>query len=119
LSSQTETSSTNTAHGSPSSGFEKLEQTAPVEPVDITAATLADNLQKEIDARKTERFFWIFACSMLAYVIAVKMMESATATAALFVLLVVFLLGAAAWLGVDHVVILLDRVLAQWLPKRD
>src|SRR5712671_6235387 len=70
---------------------------------------LADNLQREIDARKTERFFWIFACSMLSYAIIVKMLDSAIAATAIFVLMIVFLLGMAVWLGVDHVVILLER----------
>ncbi|TAK48526.1 MAG: hypothetical protein EPO23_07830 [Xanthobacteraceae bacterium] len=102
----------------PNGDFARLEKSNPIEPIDVTAAALASQLQREQDHRKTERFFWVFACSMMGYAILVKMMDSNAATAVLSILLVVFLLGAAAWLGVDHVVILLERIFSKWVSEK-
>jgi Mn2+/Fe2+ NRAMP family transporter len=98
--------------------FRRLERSTPTEQIDLTAAALAEQLQREIDNRKTERFFWIFACSMLLYVFAVKLLDSSFAPLALFLLLIIFLIGIAAWQGVDTVVILLHRLFNRWMPEK-
>ena len=87
--------------------------------MDETAAQLERQLQHEQDARKTERFFWIFALSGLVYAVLVHMANSAVAAAGLFLLLVIFLFGIAAWCGVDHVRVLLERLFNKYLGNKE
>lgn len=116
MSSPTPTSLPSIVSGSQSSdALSKLEQTAQPTAVDLTAAALERQLQREIDSRSTERFFWIFATSVLVYGIIVRMMDNGPAAVGLFLLLIVFLIGAAAWCGVDNVRILLERIASKYL----
>ena len=116
MSSQTPTSSKSTKRASSSSeAFQQLEKTSTPGPLDQTAAALERALAEEVDGRRGERFFWIFACSLLSYAIIVKMMDNIAATIGVFLLLVVFLVGVAAWCGVDHVRVLLERVFNKYM----
>lgn len=80
------------------------------------AATLESRLQSQIDSSKKERFFWIFALSLLADPLIYKLFDGSIWFGVALLLQVVFLIGMADHLGVEKVAIPLqlvfDRLLA-------
>ena len=98
--------------------FGALEKSAPTTPIDDTVATLIGQLQHEIDQRKEERFLWIFAAvGLVDFHYFGSMSFGAIVAMALFQL--AFLIAAARWLGVDHVVLVLNAMLDYFLRKKN
>lgn len=66
-------------------------------------------MQREADLRREERFVWIFAVTMLADVMAFEHLNVASAIP-LFLLELIFLGFVGRWLGVEAVVLPLERL---------
>lgn len=111
------TSSQSTTPEPDSGVLEKLENTR-VTPLDQTAAALEQRLQHEIDLRKEERFFWIAFTSLLLDGLMFKFLEFSLLCWPMFILQLVLLIGVAGWLGVDRVVVVLERLLNKYLPSK-
>lgn len=103
----------NTAPERPQTDFAKLEQSALPSVVDTTAASLELAYQREQDARREERFIWVFAMSLLADVIFAPMLGWWFLP--IFLLQLVFLIGFAKHCGVDAVVVLLQRIFDRYI----
>ncbi|MGQ0580382.1 MAG: hypothetical protein ACT4O6_00485 [Reyranella sp.] len=87
---------------------------------DETAAILERQIQQERGDRRTERFYWIFG-TMLLLDMAVLPHVGFIAIP-LFLLQLIFLIGIAGTLGIDPVVVLLQRLFDKYLkptPKDD
>ncbi|MDA8232281.1 MAG: hypothetical protein M0006_13160 [Magnetospirillum sp.] len=87
--------------------------------LDDTAAILERQLQAEKESRKEERFFWIFAIALVMDVVLFNGIEKWQAILAIFLLEIVFLIGLAGWLGVDHVAVWLARLFHNFSPRPD
>lgn len=103
--------------GRKNSDLTRLSATSPATKYDELVATLEGQLQSEIEDRKEERFIWIFALTILADVIILPIISWATVF--IFILQVVFLIAVARWLGVDSVVVILERIANRYGTKRD
>ena len=90
-----------------------LGKTTGVTKIDDAAATLEFRLQREADLRREERFGWIFAISLLAD--ALVFPNLGWSVVPVFLLQVVFLIFMARWLGIDAVVILLERIFDKYI----
>lgn len=89
---------------------------SPPLPVDESAAALELTLQREMDARREERFYWILACVLL---IDFAMFPHTPWLGILctFMLEVVALIGLAQQLGNERISILLDYLFHQICEK--
>jgi hypothetical protein len=76
--------------------------------MDESAATLERLLQRETDLRREERFVWIFVATMLVDIIAFERLG--TTSIPLFLLELIFLAFVGKWLGVEVVVLPLERL---------
>jgi hypothetical protein len=76
--------------------------------MDESAATLERLLQRETDLRREERFVWIFVVTMLIDVIAFERLG--TSIIFLFLLELIFLAFVGKWLGVEAIVLPLERL---------
>ena len=65
-------------------------------------------MQRESDLRREERFIWIFVVTMLLDVIAFERLG--TSIIPLFLLELIFLAFIGKWLGVEAVVLPLERL---------
>lgn len=82
--------------------------------VEETVAALENKLVREQDGRREERFFWIMALFMLGdatllggwHVIPVLLLQ------------LIMLIGLAKWLGVDWVVVPMERLLDKWTREK-
>lgn len=83
----------------------------------ISAATLEAQLQQERDAKREERFYWIFLCVILADCIVFKHIDDWKLITPIFLLQLIMLIGLADWLGVDRVRVLLEALYARFAPK--
>jgi hypothetical protein len=104
----------------PPSDFTAIAENARPTKIDESAAALERLLQRETDQRREERFVWIFAVIMLLDVIAFERLS--TPTILLFLLELIFLVFMAKWLGVEAVVLPLERLLdraTRWFPGAD
>lgn len=106
----------NTKPESPPNDFAKIEANSVPTRLDETAAILEEQLQHEADKRKEERFLWIFVVTLLIDALALRD-ASAVLTIGMLTFETVFLIGAARWLGVDWVVVVLERILEKYLSK--
>src|SRR4051794_25223522 len=95
-----ETSSRSITPEPSNNDFSRLERTGVPSKSDETAASLERLLQAERDHRNEERFFWIFALTIITDVLFFKFLDSALVSVPLFLLEIVFLIGLAGWLGV-------------------
>lgn len=86
----------------------RLSASTPTTKYDELVARLEGRLQFEIEDRNEERFIWIFLVTILADAIILPIISWATIF--IFILQVVFLIAVARWLGVDSVVVLLERI---------
>lgn len=98
----------------PPDDFARLDKTAGSTPLADTAAALERQLQREQEQRKEERFVWVFATSLLFDVIAFGQV-GALPSVGLLILQIIFLIAMAKWLGVDFVVVALERFLEKCL----
>jgi hypothetical protein len=94
--------------------FDKLEETIPTR-IDEQTAALEQQLQHQIDARREERFFWIFALILVSNVIFFKFLDSWLPTLAIVLLELPLLIGLARWLGVDWVVVWLEGIFQKYI----
>jgi hypothetical protein len=78
-------------------------------PVDESAAALEIALQREMDSRREERFYWILFCTILADMAMFPHMTW-IGIICIFLLEVVALIGLAKRLGSENVSILLDHL---------
>jgi hypothetical protein len=76
--------------------------------VDESAATLERLLQRETDLRREERFVWVFVVTMLLDVLSFERLG--TSIIPLFLLELIFLAFMGKWLGVEAVVLPLERL---------
>ncbi|MEH2517815.1 type VI protein secretion system component VasF [Bradyrhizobium sp. AZCC 1610] len=86
--------------------------------MDESNAALEQQLQREKDERREERFIWIFVAVMLFDVLAVEKMSYAVVL--LFLLQLVFLSFVGKWLGIEAVAVPLERLfdrIMRWLPE--
>ena len=86
--------------------------------VDESNAALEQQLQREKDERREERFIWIFVVAMLFDLIAVDRMGYAIII--LFLLQLIFLAFVGKSLGVEAVAVPLERLfdrVMRWLPE--
>jgi hypothetical protein len=98
----------------------KIERSAVPTKLDETAASLERLLQAERDNRNQERFFWIFGLSILSDVVIFKALDHWAYSIPIFLLQVIFLIGLAAWMGVDTVSVFLERLFYAYFPgKKD
>ncbi len=74
-------------------------------------------MQREVDARKEERFYWICGLTILADVIFFKFLESTFAWSVIVTIELPILIGLAGWLGVDHVAVFLEKVFHKYLKE--
>lgn len=88
-------------------------------PTDDVAAKLESDLQRERDSRREERFYWIMALVIVGNVPIFNTFSSAWALLPTLLLEIVILIGLADWLGVDRVKVLLERLYAKWLDRKD
>lgn len=117
-SSPIEISSPSTTRGSPQDDFSAIERSARVSTqVDESAAALERALQRQIDGRREERFFWIFTLVIFGDVNAFSVIQNWAGGIAIFLLELVFLLGLAKFLGVEHIIVPLERVLNKYIPS--
>ena len=79
------------------------------------AAAYEGKLQAENDSRQGERFFWIFALVLCIDVLVFPGLSWGALP--VFLLEVVFLIGLAHHLGVDSVVVLLNRIFNRYINK--
>ncbi len=94
-----------------------ISTTARPTKVDESNAALEQQLQREKDERREERFIWIFVIVMLFDLIAVDRMGYAIIL--LFLLQLIFLAFVGKWLGVEAVAVPLERLfdrVMRWLP---
>lgn len=104
----------------------KSESANPVEalkgrdegPSSVTAAVLESQLQEERANRKTERFFFIFAVTLLADAILIKFLEDWLATLFIIVFSIILILGLAHWLEVPQVIRPLERLLDKVMKEK-
>jgi hypothetical protein len=113
------TSSPNTTSVQPRrpDDFTAISETVRPTKVDESAAALERLLQREADHRREERFAWIFVVTMLVDVIAFERLG--TSSIFLFLLEVIFLGFMGKWLGVEVVVLPLERLFdraMRWFP---
>ncbi len=90
--------------------YAALASKAEVLDVDSAAAALADQLEKEQDSRKTERFYWVFGVVILITPMLIKMVDSNWYMLPLFLFEAAFLIGIAHWLGLERVALLLEKL---------
>jgi hypothetical protein len=119
-SSPTQTSLPNTTPDSQKriDDFSVIIRTARPTKVDESNAALEQQLQREKDERREERFIWIFVAVMLFDVLAVEKMSYAVVL--LFLLQLVFLSFVGKWLGIEAVAVPLERLfdrIMRWLPE--
>jgi len=88
--------------------FEAIAGKTPPTKIDESAATLERLLQRETDLRREERFVWIFVVTMLIDVIAFERLG--TSIIFLFLLELIFLAFVGKWLGVEAIVLPLERL---------
>ncbi|WP_139315211.1 hypothetical protein [Mongoliimonas terrestris] len=95
----------------PKGDFEKIQAgtSAPTKN-DETAASLEAQLQRERDSRCEERFMWIFAAVLVFNATTVDKMSSSIVQGSTVLFSIIFLIGAAKYLGVDVAVILLEAL---------
>lgn len=84
---------------------------------DLSAAILERALRHESDERKTERFYWILAVSLLSNVLAVA--ATGWILVAFVPLQLIMLLGLAHWLEVDFIKKPLQQLLDRYLYRKD
>ena len=106
----TQTSLPNTTPAPPRlpDDFTAIAGTARPTKIEESSATLERLLQREIDQRREERFIWIFVVTMLIDVIAFERLG--TSIIPLFLLELIFLAFVGKWLGVEAVVLPLERL---------
>jgi len=78
---------------------------------------LEEQIQREREERRTERFFWIFALTIAFDAILFSHIGWA-GSLAIFLLELIFLIGMAKWMGIDIVVVLLQRLLDKYLADK-
>jgi len=118
LSSQTEILLPSTTPATqPNNDLDNLDRTGVPSRLDETAAALELRLQREVDARKEERFYWICGLTILADVIFFKFLESTFAWSVIVTIELPILIGLAGWLGVDHVAVFLEKVFHKYLKE--
>ena len=86
---------------------------------DDVAAKLEGDLQQERDSRREERFYWILALVIMFDAYLFGTIGSQWAMLPIFLLEIVGLIGLADWLGVDRVKVLLERLYAKWLDRKE
>jgi hypothetical protein len=84
-------------------------------PVDESAAALERALQREVDSRREERFYWILGLVIVGDVAAFNVVQSWTGSVAIFLLEIILLLGLSKFLGVEHIIVPLERLLNKYL----
>ena len=108
-SSQTPTSSPSTTPVQPRpDDFTAIAGAARPTKIDESAATLERLLQRETDQRREERFIWIFVVTMLVDVIAFERLGASIIF--LFLLELIFLAFVGKWLGVEAIVVPIERL---------
>lgn len=93
-----------------SSDFDSLDSSAPTKK-DDSLASLEAKLSAEQDARKEERFVWILIVTIMFDCLALGGMSNSAAPIAIVTLELILLVVLAKRLGIDDVVVLIDRVL--------
>ena len=84
---------------------------------DEEAAALEEAIESEYDSRREERFYWILALVVVFDVGSFQHLPWMPSVL-IFLLEVIGLIGMAKWLGVDTVVVLLERIYSRIsLPK--
>ena len=76
---------------------------------DEGAGALEKAIESERDSRREERFYWILALTIVLDVSSFQHLAWAAVTF-IFLLEIIGLIGMAKWLGVDAVVVLLERI---------
>lgn len=87
-------------------------------PSSVTSAVLEGQLQEERAGRKTERFFFIFALTLLADAILIKFLADVVATLFIILLSTVLILGLAHWLEVPQVIRPLERLFDRFMKEQ-
>lgn len=88
--------------------------------LDDTAAILERRVQQEVENRRTERFYWIFAVTML--IEACILPHISWFGVPVFLMALVFLIAMAKSSGIDSVVVLLQRLFDKYIaapPKQN
>lgn len=85
---------------------------------DLQIAKIENDLQKEKDSRKEERFYWIFG---MLFIIDVFTLPNATSSMGVTVMILfelIFLICLAAWSGLDKISIILSNILSKLMDKK-
>ena len=102
----------------PKNLHEELFRSVVVKKSDEEAAALQKSLESEYESRREERFYWILALIVVFDVASFQHLPWMPSVL-IFLLEVIGLIGMARWLGVDAVVVLLERIYSRIsLPKR-
>ena len=102
----------------PKNPHEELFRSVVVTKSDEGADALEKALESEQNNRREERFYWILALIVVLDVASFQHLAW-TPSVLIFLLEIIGLIGMAKWLGVDVVVVLLERIYSRIdLPKR-
>lgn len=93
----------------PGDGFSVVDDE--VSEKDDALARLEAQLQAEADKRREERFIWIVVVTLILDIFFLKDSENATLPIVVLILELLILIVVARRLGIDDVVVLLDRIL--------
>lgn len=84
---------------------------------DTQIAKLENDLQKEKDSRKEERFYWIFAIIAIFDILVLPNASNNAGVFAIIIIELVFLISLAACSGLENISILLSNILSRFMDK--
>lgn len=91
--------------------FDRLAEEGPATKTDDALAILEREHKAEKDARSEERFIWIVVCVILVDVLWFRGVSNPTLPLVVLILQLIVLLVLARRMGIDDVVVLVDRIL--------
>lgn len=95
----------------PSLSIEQLAKSEPATKTDDALAVLEREHKAEKEARSEERFIWIVVCVILVDVLWFRSASNPTLPIVVLILELIVLLVLARRMGIDDVVVLVDRIL--------
>ncbi|WEK50295.1 MAG: hypothetical protein P0Y66_22070 [Candidatus Kaistia colombiensis] len=95
----------------------KIERDSPPTQIDVTAASLERSLQREIDLRREERFFWVMVSVMLVDALIFQSVPW-PGCIVLVLLQLILLAHLAKWLGVEQIAVPLLAMLNRYMTGK-
>ncbi len=86
---------------------------------DKQIAQIENDLQREKDARKEERFYWIFAIILTVDIFVFPNSSSIIGIFSLTIIELILLLGLAICLGLENISVILSNIIAKYLNKNN